>query len=123
MSNTKGETNDLGTDLRTARVVIYMTEDDAASLNRISKDLGMKSRSALIVSVMERHIISGFSPIGGFKLCLQIQDRFNKLGGSSSGFYFGVRPLPALPEERSEVKDIRKAFNKEIQTLEKQTSC
>jgi hypothetical protein len=95
-----------------------MTPDDAEELNRIAGDLGMKSRSSLIVSMMERHIISGFSALGGFKLCYQIQKRFEERGGQSRGFYFGVRPLPPLPEERMESKDIKKAFNKEMKELE-----
>lgn len=115
------DTNDAGTDLRTRRVVIYMTPDDAEELNRLSKDLGMKSRSSLIVSIMERHIISGFSAIGGFKLCNQLQKRFEDNGGQSRGFYFGIRPLPPLPEERMEVKELKKAFNKEITKLETKT--
>lgn len=112
------EKNDAGTDLRTRRVVIYMTPDDADTLHRLSKDLGLKSRSSLIVSVMERHIISGFSIIGGLKLCSQLQSRFNQRGVAPTHFYFGVRPLPALPEERLEAKEIKKAFNKEMKQIE-----
>lgn len=109
--------NDAGTDLRTRRVVIYMTPDDADRLNHLATDLGMKSRSAFITSVLERHLISGFSIVGGIKLCNQIQERFQQRGGETKSFYFGIRPLPALPEERAEVKDIKKTFNKEITQL------
>lgn len=115
------ETNDEGTDLRTRRVVIYMTPDDAEELNRLSADLGMRSRSQLIVSILERHIISGFSMVGALKLCNQIQKRFEQRGGQSRGFYFGTRPLPALPDERADVKALKKALNNEIKHIEQKT--
>jgi hypothetical protein len=87
-------------DLRIARVVIYMTEDDAAFLARISKAMGFRSRSTMIVAILERLIIGGFSLAVWFKAGFQFQKRAQETNAfAQGGFYFGVRPLPALPVE------------------------
>lgn len=103
-------------DQRKTRVVIYMTEEEGAKLNEFAHDLGM-SRSALCSSILERHLITGFSALGGAKLCWQLQKRFEERGHSAKGFYFGVRPLPVLPEEElsgKESKELLKNIRTEL---------
>lgn len=85
-------------EVRDGRLVVYMTPSDLDELNRLSEMLGM-SRSSLVASVMERLIISGFSALGGAKICWQIQKKLESRGIPSKGFYFGIRPYPPLPEE------------------------
>lgn len=98
--------------LRNHRVVIYLTEDDAETLNRFSRDLGFKARSGFIVSLLERLIIGGFS----IRVFLQLGIQLSKLGAEKGalqdGFYFGIRPLPKLPVEGVELKDETKALSK-----------
>lgn len=47
--------------LRTVRVVLYMTVEDADHLTRLAENLGFKGRATLIVSIMERLIVGGWS--------------------------------------------------------------
>jgi hypothetical protein len=87
--------------IRDALVKTYFTPQDAEFLAEFAKGLGM-SRSSLIVAIMERLILSGFSMRGADQLMAQIQKRAKDKGADRfQGLYFGVRPLPALPEEDS----------------------
>lgn len=122
MAPKQRDLNDQGNEYRTQRVVIYMTPTDAAELNRITKDLGIPSRSKLITSILERHIASGFSALGGFRLCWQLQKRYEQRGGQPRSFDFGTRPLPPLPEECLESKELQKALKHEITQL-KENIC
>jgi hypothetical protein len=97
-------------DVRTHRLVVYITEADSAELYRISDLLSM-SRSGLVSSIIERLIIGGFSPLVGAKLCGQIQKRIEERGHSGSGFYFGIRPLPPLPDEELSKAESRKLLD------------
>lgn len=85
-------------DVRNGRVVFYLTQDDHHRLTEMSKKLGL-TRSSLTTSIIERLLIGGFSPIVGAKLCNQIQIRYEEMGHTTKEMYFGIRPLPPLPEE------------------------
>lgn len=108
---------ELKQEIRDGRLVVYMTPSDLETLNEISSSMGL-SRSALVASVMERHIISGFSPLGGAKVCWQIQKRLEERGHPFKGMYFGIRPYPPLPEEQlapAESKQLLETISKEIE--------
>jgi len=103
-------------DVRTHRLVVYITDADSQELYRAAKKLGI-SRSSLVSSILERMIIGGWSPIVGAKLCYQIQRRMEERGHASTGFYFGIRPLPPLPEEeltRAESKELLNDIKQEL---------
>lgn len=85
-------------DIRSHRLVVYITEADSQELYRVAENLGM-SRSALVSSILERLIIGGFSPVVGAKLCRQLHRRLEDRGFPAKGLYFGIRPLPPLPDE------------------------
>lgn len=89
-------------DLRMTRVLIYMTEEDAETLNRMARDLKFKSRSTFIVAILERLIIGGFSVASFFKVGSQIMKRIDEHASPQFEFNFAalklaMRPLPALP--------------------------
>lgn len=89
---------------RPARVVIYMTEDDAETLNRLARDLKFRSRSTFVVAMLERLIIGGFSTVSFIKLGGQIRRRADEHAKGQMEFNFdalksALRPLPALPLE------------------------
>lgn len=84
---------------RDKHVACFLTEEDAEWLDGYAKDCGMKGRSALITAILERIIIGGGSARVFSQLGWQLQKRFSKgLFDFSSGFYWGVKPLPKLPE-------------------------
>lgn len=85
-------------DVRNARVVFYLTQDDFHEITAMAKRLGL-TRSSLTTSIVERLLIGGFSPIVGAKLCYQLQELSERRGQPFKGMYFGIRPLPPLPEE------------------------
>lgn len=92
-------------EMRDTRVVIYMTRDDADYLNRITKSFGMKSRSTLIVAILERLCMGGFSVASFFKVGSQLEKRAKEHpDGDQYEFDFdaikaALRPFPALPVE------------------------
>lgn len=99
--------------VRDKRIVIYLTEQDGAELNVIYKNLGFKSRSTMIVSIVERLIIGGFS----LRVFFQLGVQYAKLAAKnnahdSAGFYFGIRPLPKLPADGLEVSEEINAIEK-----------
>jgi len=107
---------DPDTQIRDARVVCYFTPQDAEFLTKFADDLGMK-RSTLIVSIMERMIIGGFSIRGAAQLTAQLQRRAKDAGAETNqGFYFGLRPLPPLPAEDLTAED-NKAVLDELKQL------
>lgn len=103
-------------DVRDTRVVIYMTETDSRFLDRLSRLMGFRGRSEMIVAILERLIIGGFAMTGWFKTGWQFMKRMEETGAHSGEMYFGVRPLPALPveddptptESRKALAEIRK---------------
>jgi hypothetical protein len=96
--------------VRTHRLVVYITEEDSQELYRASKLTGL-SRSSFVSSILERMIIGGFAPLVGAKLCFQIQRRMEERGHASTGFYFGIRPLPPLPDEELSKRDSQALLN------------
>jgi len=99
------------TAIRDSRVVCYFTPDDAAFLFEVAKASGM-SRSSLISSIMERAIIGGFSPLVFLKIGLQLQKRIESRSTMpSQGLYFGLRPLPPLPDDDLAAEDIQEVIN------------
>lgn len=103
-------------DLHTARVVIYMTEEDAAFLFRLARDLGFRSRSTLIVAILERLIMGGFALIAWFRVGHQFSKLLDRKCSGQMEFSFdalrtAARPLPALPvEDDPTPKESRKAL-------------
>ena len=96
--------------LRNQRVVIYLTEEDAAYLNRYSKALGFNARSGFIVALLERLMIGGFSIRVSLQLGIQLSKIERKKGALQESLYFGTRPLPKLPIEGVELKEETKAL-------------
>lgn len=100
-----------------------MTETDAAYLTRIAKQMGFKGRSEMIVAILERLIIGGFAVAVWLKAGIQFLKRMEKTGtADGSEFYFGTRPLPALPVDDDptpkEVREVLTGIRKE--TLKQQ---
>jgi hypothetical protein len=103
--------------LREKRIVIYLTEEDGNFLNGLYRQLGFKSRSSMIASMLERLIIGGFSLRVFFQLGVQMTKLAIKTGAAKeAGFYFGIRPLPELPIDDVEVTEEKEA----IATLKKE---
>lgn len=113
--------NELKADVRDSRVVIYMTPEDSAYLTRLANECGFKGRSEMVVAFLERLIIGGFSGVVFFQLGVQFAKLREKCGALGKEFYFGTRPLPALPVEPVSSKDARKALaeiREELKTQE-----
>lgn len=113
-------------DTRTERVVIYMTKDDADYLSRLARDMKFRSRSTLIVAILERLIMGGFSIGTFFRVGSQIQKRAQETIPEQIEFSFealrsAMRPLPALPPECDpsprEVREGLKEIREEILTV------
>lgn len=113
-------------DTRDYRVVIYMTKEDGDYLTRLAKDCRFKGRSEMIVALLERLIIGGFSGLVFFQLGCQFAKMREKMGAFGKEFYFGTRPLPALPvEEGPTLKESKKALaeiKEALTNIEKQTA-
>lgn len=111
-------------DLRTERVVIYMTREDADELFRLARDLRFKSRSAFVVAILERLIMGGFSVGSFFRVGAQIQRRAESTMPDQIEFDWNalktaLRPLPALPPEEDpaterEVRNLVREIREEI---------
>lgn len=85
---------------RTRHVAFYLTPFDGDELKRFAADLEFKSVSQMVSAIVERLIIGGFSPLCWLKVGLQFSARARKFKtNTDAGFYFGVRPLPPLPDE------------------------
>jgi len=110
--------------VRDSRVVIFLTPDDADFLMDLARSLGFKGRSEMIAAILERLIIGGMSARVFLQLGIQFARRMSEFGPSTGRFYFGVRPLPALPvedgptlqEEAKALTEIRAAIKHEKQT-------
>lgn len=106
-------------DIRDSRVVIYMTRADSDRLTEMARDLGFKSRSEMIVAILERLMIGGFSVLVWLQTGWQFMKRMEEAEWHS-GFYFGTRPLPALPVEkdpfRDEVAEVLDDLKHELET-------
>lgn len=61
--------------VRTRKTQCSLTPEDADWLQEFARAAGFQSRSQLMAAVLERLRACGFSPAGGFRLCLQIQQR------------------------------------------------
>jgi len=114
-------------DIRTRHCACFLTENDANTLEEFALSAGFTSRGQLMTAIMERLIIGGFSGVAFLKTCLQLQKFAANAQGTSrmnwqNGFYFGVRPLPALPDQHiseTQLKRELQAISKEILELEK----
>lgn len=93
-----------------------MTEEDAAFLTRLARDLGFRSRSTLVVAILERLIMGGFALVSWFKIGHQFSKLLDRKVGGQMEFSFealrsAARPLPALPvEDDPTPKETRKAL-------------
>jgi len=109
-------------DTRDARVVFYLTEEDSQKVTEYSENLGFKSRSELCTAIFERLLIGGFAPMVFAKVGMQLADRLDKRGVKrDGGLYFGLRPLPPLPDEAIPArlyKEIVKAVREELRKEE-----
>ena len=93
-------------DVRDNRIVFYLTGEDAEALTRYAAKLQFKSRSEFCTAVIERLLIGGLAPAVFHKVGMQLAKRAEKLGvRDGAGFYFGVRPLPPLPDVAIPAKD------------------
>lgn len=100
-------TDDLKTDVRDTRVVIYMTQHDAEKLHYYAEIFGLRSRSTLIVAILERLILGGFAVVAFFKVGMQLQrraeerepDRADQFEFNFKVIREAVRPFPSLPED------------------------
>jgi hypothetical protein len=89
------------TDVRSKMNGFYLTEDDSIALTEFAKRAGFRSTSQLVTALIERLLIGGFSPCVFMKLGLQLRSYIDKNGEPyEGGLYFGIRPLPALPDSR-----------------------
>lgn len=107
-------------DHRTTRVVCYFTDADAELLSELAHKLGMQ-RSKLIGAVFERLLLGGFSMLVFLKIALQLQSRLRDRGEDASrGLYFGVSPLPTLPEtedpDSAQTIEALETIKKELKT-------
>lgn len=95
-----------GKALRTSKVQFSLTPEDAEWLNEFASDAGFVSRSQLLTAIIERMILSGFSPIGSLRTTSQIITKLDanlKRIGKTRGNHLDwdsilLRPLPPLPE-------------------------
>jgi hypothetical protein len=89
------------TDVRSKMNGFYLTEEDSVALAQFAKRAGFRSTSQLVTALIERLLIGGFSISVFVKLAFQLRAYVDKNGtGEETGLYFGIRPLPALPDER-----------------------
>lgn len=96
------------TEMRSKMIGYYLTPDDARNLEDFAKVSGFRSTGQLTTAIMERLLIGGFAPLCFAKIGLQIQAFAQKNGNPfAGGFYFGIRPLPALPDEHISSKESR----------------
>jgi hypothetical protein len=93
-------------DVRSCRVVFFLTPQDHAVFTATAEKFGL-TRSSLSTSIVERLLIGGFSPLVGAKLCYQLQARYAAKGHVAKISYFGIRPLPPLPDEEVPGLEIR----------------
>jgi hypothetical protein len=104
--------------VRSHRLVVYITEEDSAELYRVANLLQM-SRSSFVTGILERMIIGGFSAVVGAKVGWQIQTRLEELGHSATSLYFGIRPLPALADEELSKRET----NQLLSTIKHEITC
>lgn len=100
------------TDERSEHCAFFLTPADKEYLANFAEKAGFRSLGQLTTAIMERLIIGGFAPIVFLKTGFQLANFAEKNGaeyGASflPALYFGLRPLPALPEERISDKDLR----------------
>jgi hypothetical protein len=106
-----------GPPLRDSQLSCYVTEDDAQIVKDFAKKIGFRSTSHLMTAIVERLVIGGFSPMVFLKVGMQIQDFAKANGAPYRGkTYWGVRPLPALPDQHISAKQ----FDKEIAEIRRE---
>lgn len=104
-------------DLRTRQCSFFLTDQDARELGGFSRRAGFTSTAQMMTAIAERLMLGGFSPAVFFKVGMQLRDFAQKNGAIfDRGFYFGTRPLPALPDEH--ISDVQ--LKKEIATLRRE---
>lgn len=121
--------DDEPTDLRDVRVVIYMTRDDADYLTRHADRLGFKSRSTLVVAILERLVMGGFSVASFVRVGWQFLKRAEEACPDQLEFSWEdlrsvARPLPALPvEDDPTPKEVRRVIGEIREELTKQQNA
>lgn len=96
------------TDQRTKHCAYFMTPEDHKIVDDFAKAAGFRGLGQLTTAIMERLVIGGFAPLCFAKVGLQLQSFSEKNGKPyTSGMYFGIRPLPALPDEHISDKESR----------------
>lgn len=91
---------------RDRQVAIYLSEEEVEALDKYAKNLGFRSKTALIVYVMEDLIHDGFSPICFSKLAIKFTNLIDKSGKSEWAWNqlnpFRKRAKKAMPQEFEE---------------------
>ncbi len=101
-----------GLPVRDTEISCSLTAEDAAWLAEFAENLGFRSRSELLTSMLERLYLGGFAPFAFLKLGYQLQRRAAATGASKGAGYFNPlstwpplpgedrpRPKPVLPDE------------------------
>lgn len=96
------------TDQRTKHCAYFMTPEDHKIVDDFAKAAGFRGLGHLTTAIMERLVVGGFAPLCFAKVGLQLQAFSEKNGKPyTGGMYFGIRPLPALPDEHISDKESR----------------
>lgn len=107
----KGTPEGVTPDIRTRHCAFFLTEQDAQWLNNFASLAGFKNRGQLVTAVIERLIVGGFSGVAFFKTHWQLLHYAEKHGSPEAyqgGFYFGTRPLPAMPDQHISQQELKK---------------
>lgn len=108
---------------RTKHNAFFLTEEDSLKLNEFAKTAGSnRGGGQMVTAIIERLIIGGFSPYVFFRVGCQLQ-KFAEENGRpyDGGFYFTLRPLPALPDEDIPLPVWKKEVKQLVNKLEKNT--
>lgn len=103
-------------DIRTRHCAFFLTEEDARRLSEFALQAGFSNRGQLVTAIMERLLIGGFSPLVFAKTGLQLRKYAakNMIAPSlpelfqQESFYFGVRPLPAMPDQHISEQELKR---------------
>lgn len=99
--------------IRDTQLSAYVTEQDAAIIRQFAQNVGFKSTSQMLTAIVERLIIGGFAPMVFAKIGLQIVDYAEANGYKYKGKrYFGIRPLPALPDNGMSDQQLKEKIGK-----------
>jgi len=111
-----------GKAIRTSKVQLSMTPEDAEWLNEFAVDAGFVSRSQLLTAIIERLILCKFSGVGALRMAIQIQEKLHqnlKVTGKTRHAHLDwnsllLRPLPPLPENAPLDPDLIKGAIEEL---------